>query len=76
LNRDEVAEMTILLRAHRRAEELDLPDMVDFMLGTGVRLGEAPAVSEGINADGEALLDLTATRWRSTPPSCVSRAVA
>lgn len=58
LTRDEVAEMMRLLRAHQRADELDLPDLVDFMLGTGVRIGEALAVRRGANADGEPLLDL------------------
>jgi hypothetical protein len=57
LTRDEVAEMMRLLRAHPRADELDLPDLVDFMLGTGVRIGEALAVRRGINAEGEPLLD-------------------
>jgi hypothetical protein len=48
----------LLLRAHRRAVDLDLPDLVDFMLGTGVRIGEALAVRHGTDADGEGLLDL------------------
>jgi integrase len=58
LSRDEVDQLTRLLRAHRRANELDLPDLVDVMLGTGVRIGEALAIRDGINADGEPLLDL------------------
>lgn len=58
LTRAEVDEITKLLRGHARAVELDLPDLVDFMLGTGVRIGEALAVRHGTNADGEPLLDL------------------
>lgn len=58
LTRAEVDEMMRLLRADERAVELDLPDLVDFMLGTGVRIGEALAVRQGTNADGEPLLDL------------------
>lgn len=58
LTRDEVTEMTSLMRAHERAIELDLPDVVDFMLGTGVRIGEALAVRCGTNSDGEPLIDL------------------
>lgn len=58
LTRDEVDEMMRLLRDHARARELDLPDLVDFMLGTGVRIGEALAVRDGTNSDGEPLLDL------------------
>jgi integrase len=58
LTRDEADELTDLLRAHQRAVDLDLPDLVDFMLGTGVRIGEALAVRHGTDADGEPLLDL------------------
>ena len=59
LTRDEVEEMMQLLRSHGRATELDLPDVVDFMLGTGLRIGETLAVRRGTNSDGEPLLDLT-----------------
>ncbi|HET7386157.1 MAG TPA: tyrosine-type recombinase/integrase [Nocardioidaceae bacterium] len=58
LSKDEVDTMTRLLHAHERAVELDIPDLVDFMLATGVRIGEALAVRSGTNTDGEALLDL------------------
>ena len=47
-----------LLRSHGRATELDLPDVVDFMLGTGIRIGETLAIRRGTNVDGEPLLDL------------------
>jgi integrase len=59
LTRAEANEMMTLLRGHERARDLELPDLVDFMLGTGVRIGEALAVRRGTNADGEPLLDLT-----------------
>jgi integrase len=58
LTRDEAEQMMTLMRSHERAVDLDLPDLVDFMLGTGVRIGEALAVRRGTNADGEQLLDL------------------
>lgn len=58
LTRDEVTQMMSLLRAHERAADLDVPDLIDFMLGTGVRIGEALAVRRGTNADGEPLVDL------------------
>lgn len=56
----EVDDLTARLRSHSRSIELDLPDLVDFMLGTGVRIGEACSVRTGHNADGLPLLDLEA----------------
>jgi len=53
----EVDDLTSRLRTHRRAVELDVADLVDFMLGTGLRIGEACAVRTGKNADGQPLLD-------------------
>lgn len=38
---EETGRLRTLLRADRRAVDLDLPDLVDCMLMTGVRLGEA-----------------------------------
>jgi integrase len=58
LTRAEEIDLVQLLRANQRAVDLDLPDLVEFMLGTGVRIGEALAVRHGTNADGEPLLDL------------------
>jgi integrase len=49
----EAADLLARLRANPRAVRLDLPDFVEFMLGTGVRIGEACAIRE-------AVLDLTA----------------
>ena len=59
LTRDEVDDIAARLRASPRARDLDLPDLVDFMLGTGVRIGEACAIRVGTNPDGEDLLDLS-----------------
>jgi len=53
----EVDDLTSRLRTHQRAVELDVADLVDFMLGTGLRIGEACAVRTGKNADGPPLLD-------------------
>lgn len=58
LTRDEVEDITTHLRANPRATQLDLCDLVDFMLGTGVRIGEVCAVRFGTNPDGEQLLDV------------------
>lgn len=55
---EEDAQMMDALRADQRAVDLDLPDFVDWMLGTGMRIGEACAVRVGVNRDGEPLLDL------------------
>lgn len=40
----ETEQLTDALRSDERAVGLDLPDLVDFMLCTGVRIGEAMAV--------------------------------
>ena len=58
LTPSEVDPMMALLRAYERAGDLDLLDLIDVMLGTGVRIGEALAIRDGVNPDGEPLLDL------------------
>jgi len=60
LTRDETATLTEWLRADERAIALDIPDLVDWMLATGCRIGEALSLRYAINADGKALLDLDA----------------
>lgn len=60
LTEREQDDITDRLRSSERAVLLDLPDLVDFMLATGCRIGEAMAVREGTNRDGEPLLDLDA----------------
>ncbi|HEY3086666.1 MAG TPA: tyrosine-type recombinase/integrase [Jatrophihabitantaceae bacterium] len=44
----EAAEVLARLRADPTALRLDLPDFVEFMLGTGVRIGEACAIREAV----------------------------
>jgi integrase len=50
LTRDEVEEMMRLLHSHAPATDLDLPDVVDFMLGTGLRIGEAHVCDERVSS--------------------------
>ncbi|PZS25128.1 MAG: hypothetical protein DLM59_20750 [Pseudonocardiales bacterium] len=47
----------------RRAVALDIPDLVDWMLATGCRIGEALALRHAANVDGKPLLDLNAKTW-------------
>jgi hypothetical protein len=63
---DETGHLTGLLRGHPRAVELDLLDLVDWMLATGCRIGEALATRVGPDRDGRPLLDLGPGRGRST----------
>jgi len=44
----EAADLQTRLAADPRATRLDLPDLVQFMLGTGVRIGEAAAVRDAV----------------------------
>ena len=55
---EETSRLVELLRSSDRAAELDLPDLVDWMLATGCRIGEALALRYGANGDGKAILDL------------------
>jgi integrase len=45
---NESEELINLLRADDRANMWDLPDLVEFMLGTGCRIGEACAVRDSV----------------------------
>jgi integrase len=63
LTPEETTTLTGLLRANERAVALDIPDLVDWMLATGCRIGEALALRHGPNADGKPLLDLAANTW-------------
>ena len=63
LTREEQRRLRELLRGSARAVELDLVGLVEFMLGTGARIGEALAARYGVNRDGRALLDLAAGTW-------------
>jgi integrase len=52
-----------LFRSSERAIALDLPDLIDWMLATGCRTGEALALRYGTNGDGRPILDLDARTW-------------
>lgn len=56
LTRDEVTDMCDRLRADKRAIGWDLPDLVEWMLGTGARIGEACAARP-------AVVDVAAGTW-------------
>ena len=59
----ETAHLTALSPRAPRAVKLDLVDVVDWMLATGCRIGEALATRYSPNADGKSLLDLEAGAW-------------
>jgi integrase len=59
----ETARLVELFRSSERAAELDVPDLVDWMLATGCRIGEALALRYGTNGDGKPILDLGARTW-------------
>jgi integrase len=63
LTLDETNWLVTWLCANERANELDIPDLVDWMLGTGCRIGEALALRYGTTGDGRPLLDLEAATW-------------
>jgi integrase len=63
LTSGETAHLVELFRASTRAGELDVADLVDWMLATGCRIGEALALRYEANADGKPLLDLEAGTW-------------
>jgi integrase len=60
---EETSRLVELFRSSDRAAELDLPDLVDWMLATGCRIGEALALRYETNGDGKAILDLKAGTW-------------
>jgi integrase len=59
----EMSRLRELFRSSDRANGLDLPDLVDWMLATGCRIGEALALRYGTNGDGKPILDLDARTW-------------
>jgi integrase len=63
LTPDQVDQISDQLRTIPRAVQLDLPDLAEFMLMTGARIGEALACRDGKNSDGEPLLDLERGTW-------------
>lgn len=63
LSQADTDRLTHLLRTSERADEVDLADIVDWMLATGCRIGEALALRETRNADHTPVLDLAARTW-------------
>jgi integrase len=59
----ETGRLVELFGTSDRAVELDLPDLADWMLATGCRIGEALALRYGTNGDGKPILDLEAGTW-------------
>ena len=66
LTASEGTALVVALRADARAVELDLPDLVEFMLGTGVRFGEALALRPPkVDVDGRVIeIDATVVRTK------------
>ena len=57
-------ELSDKLRCNARAVAYDLPDLVDWMLATGCRIGEALAIRDAVSRDdGRPLLDLAGNTW-------------
>lgn len=48
LTRDEEDQVRDVPRSSQRALDLDLPDLIDWMLGTGMRIGEACAIRDSV----------------------------
>lgn len=63
LSTADTGQLIELFRTSDRAAELDLPDLVAWMLATGCRIGEALALRYGSNGDGKPILDLEAGTW-------------
>jgi integrase len=63
LTRDEEIRLVSLFHGSDRAAALDLADLVDWMLATGCRIGEALGARFGRNSEGRPLLDLQAKTW-------------
>ena len=63
LTPEETVTLVSWLRANGRAIALDIPDLVDWMLATGCRIGEGLALRRGSNSEGKSLLDLEAKTW-------------
>ena len=65
LTNDEAAKLRAALRSDEAAVMLDLPDLVDFMLGTGLRIGEACAVRWSAVDLAAGVLEVNSTVVRS-----------
>lgn len=70
LTRAQAEQLTDLMRSDARAILLDLPDLVDFGLATGCRIGEALAIRESVIAldfdEGTVEINATAIRVKGT----------
>ena len=64
----EAADLQARLRADPTAARLDLPDFVEFMLGTGVRIGEACAIRDAVLDVTAGTVHINATSSASTAP--------
>ncbi|MEO6886712.1 MAG: tyrosine-type recombinase/integrase [Jatrophihabitantaceae bacterium] len=65
LTRAEADELRLAIHRDEIAQRLDLPELIDFLLGTGLRIGEACAV-QWSDADLSAgVLDVNATAVRT-----------
>ncbi len=62
LSVEDTGRLVELFYSSPRAATLDVADLVDWMLATGARIGEALALRTG-KADGRPLLDLDAGTW-------------
>lgn len=61
----ETTELVLALRADGRAVELDMPDLVEFMLGSGVRIGEALALRPAVVDLNGRVFEINATVVRT-----------
>lgn len=66
LTRDEADDLCDRLRADERAVLLDLPDLVEWMLGTGCRIGEALAARDTVIGRASGTWEINATLIRVT----------
>lgn len=62
LTREEAKTLMAKLRADEWAVEHDVPDLVEWMLGTGVRIGEACAVRRDVLGDDTVEINATMVR--------------
>jgi integrase len=65
LTPDEAANLISQARSHRPTAHLDLADLIEFMLGTGVRLGEALALRPAVVDLGAGVIEIKATAIRA-----------
>lgn len=66
LTRDEADDLCDRLRADERSVLLDLPDLVEWMLGTGCRIGEALAARSTVIDRASGTWEINATLIRVT----------